>query len=330
MTGMVPRDISELSRERAAEFDRLVSSSPPSRLELGQVWSTRAVLEFPDGRRFETDEPRLVVVLDSDLGQGGEHDHIPVAPISPEIEYATDLDLIVPPSAGPVGFSFMAEVWNETPTLVGHLRQFLGTVSGTAADALFQVYKCHVHDQSVPEELGSWVGIPVFSEDDERLAFQEAEIQAVAYLAMAAAAALALATEDVGPVARGVEKRNWRWQLQARPRLGKLSDLVHVQDIAFAAGLSGDAPTYIIEISERNAYFAGELLCDKRRPYTVYVFVHRVSPVFIGHQCIMELESSEKTWSSSITTLRADTQIKIAEDPDFRPELVEAVRLQVE
>jgi hypothetical protein len=330
MANVLPRDVRERSRERAADFGQLVSTLPPDRVELGQIWSTRAVFELPDGRRYETDEPRLVVVLDGDLEQLGGLGQIPVAPISPEVEYATDFDFIVPPSSGPVGFTFMAEVWNETPALVGHLRQFLGTVSGSAASALLQLYNCHLLDESIPSEIRGWVGAPIFSDDDERLAFQETEIQSVAYLALAAAAVLSSAERRESLRVDAAKEYRWRWVLEAKPRLGWLSDLNLKRDTALAAGRDNEGQTYIIDLADSDRFVRGELLCHRRHPYTIYISVYSVSPSLSGHMCMVALRSATKTWESAPDKLRVNAKIEIGEDPEFRPGDVLAVRLQIE
>ena len=78
----VPQDIRELSRQKAPRFYELISATQPDRIKPGQIWSTRSHLEFPDGRRFETDNPRLVVVLDGESDRSRSMEQITVAPLS--------------------------------------------------------------------------------------------------------------------------------------------------------------------------------------------------------------------------------------------------------
>ena len=66
----VPNDVRTFSRERAAQFNTILNALQAEQITAGQIWSTQSYLELPDGRVFQTDDPRVVVVLESDwLGQ---------------------------------------------------------------------------------------------------------------------------------------------------------------------------------------------------------------------------------------------------------------------
>jgi 1,2-phenylacetyl-CoA epoxidase PaaB subunit len=189
---IIPEDILELSHARATSFCRVFEEETPVRKEVGQIWSTFSALALSDGRSFQTDDPRLVVILDaqgewSDLGEP-----LVTAPISLRVEMASEWDLLISQDLSPLGFSFIAEVWNQTPVVPVHLRNFIGRLPKEAEAALQYLYVALLEDEEVPSSLEKWVGVPLLGEEDPRLSFQRAEIAAVAYLATTATAALEL------------------------------------------------------------------------------------------------------------------------------------------
>lgn len=189
---MIPEDIRKLSRQRAPAFYKIMKAPRLDQVEPGQIWSTHSHLELPDGRRFEANEARLVVILDGAGPLSESLDQITVAPVSLSINMATESDLIVSGDNSPLKFDFIVEVWNETPTLKGHLRRFLGKLSDDAIAAMRGLYTAQLLDEAVPETLKQWVGLCIMDENDPRLAFQETEIKIIDYLAKAATAALTL------------------------------------------------------------------------------------------------------------------------------------------
>ena len=63
-------------------------------------------------------------------------EQITVAPLTVFTHMAAELDLVVSGEKSPLGFDFLAEVWNETPMLKGHLRRFLARVPDAVQAAL--------------------------------------------------------------------------------------------------------------------------------------------------------------------------------------------------
>ena len=64
----------------------------------------------------------------------------------------------------------MVEVWNQTPVLPTHLKQFLGKIPEEAEDVLQDLYDALWEGNDVPVDLRDWVGIPLMGEEDPRTA----------------------------------------------------------------------------------------------------------------------------------------------------------------
>jgi len=326
---MIPQDIRKLSRQRAPEFHRVLRTPQPAEIEVGQIWSTRSHLDLPDGRCFEAEEPRLVVVLDGAGSPSESLDQISAAPVSLSTQMAAQFDLIVSGDASPIGFDFLVEVWNETPVLKGCLRRFLGGLSAEVIAALRGLYVAQLLDENVPDALTEWVGLHIMGENDPRLAFQEAEVEAVAYLARAAAAALTLETIVPEPVRMPAPLllRCKRFELPLM--FGKLPDYLRGTAIAYAAGPTGSEEAYIITQSGDEEYFTFELLASRRPPYAVYLIVHEISPALNGSTCVVTISTAEEELRSIPTELRVGAQIQVGEDPNFSPSSVNSTVVEI-
>jgi hypothetical protein len=325
---MIPQDIRKLSRQRAPRFHRILRAPLPDQIEVGQVWSIRSHFELPDGRRFETDETRLVVILDG-AGRPESLDQIAVAPVSLSIQMAAEFDLVVSGDASPLGFDFIIEVWNETPVVKGHLRQFLGKLSAEAIAALRGLYTAQLLNEDVPPTLAEWVGLRIMGENDPRLAFQEAEVETVSYLARTATAALLEMTVQE-PESVAVIPIKPRWVFSLRPRLAKLSEALGSPKVAYAAGVAEEVDTYIVDQTGDDLVFSFELLFRQRRPYTIYLKVHRISSKLEGHRCVVTINATAGEWQSVPTELRTGAQILVGEDCSFRIDQVEMVKVEIE
>ena len=330
---IIPEDILEFSRARATEFNRARGEPKPARKELGQIWSTFSAYTLSDGRSFQTDDPRLVVILDEQYGTLDGGKQLLALPLSLNIEMASQWDLIVPLDLSQLRFSFMVEVWNQTPVLPTHLKQFLGKLPDEAEDVLQDLYNALWEGEDVPSDLRDWVGISLMGEEDPRAAFQRAEIAAIAYLANAATAALELelAKEAEGETVLQTEGR--RRVLDLRPVLGKLSRIAFQKglQVGYAAGGIGERDTYLIRESnaQESWYFTFELLNSKRAPYTVYVRVHELAPALQGSLFIVTIVAGDKQMQSTPTELQPDASLEVGHDPHFRPDEVQTVRVEI-
>jgi hypothetical protein len=330
---IIPEDILELSHARATSFCRVFEEETPLRKEVGQIWSTFSALALSDGRSFQTDDPRLVVILDaqgewSDLGEP-----LVTAPISLRVEMASEWDMLISQDLSPVGFSFIAEVWNQTPVVPVHLRDFVGRLPKEAEEALQDLYVALLEDEEVPSSLEKWVGVPLSGEEDPRLSFQRAEIAAVAYLATAATAALELelAREVKGGTLPQVERQPLVFDLQPiYERLSKFMPKKKSQ-VAYAASGVGEQHTYLLHKADiqDDWYFTFELMNSTRSPYTVYVRVHELSPALQGSVCIITIVAGNKELRSGPTELQLDRSLPVGHDPHFRRDEVQTVTVEI-
>lgn len=322
---MIPQDIRSLSRQRAPRFHGTLKTPQPDRIEPGQIWSTRLLLELPDGHRFETNEPRLVVILEGTGLPSELLEQITVAPLSLPIQLAAESDLIVSGDASPLGFDFMVEVWNETPVLKGHLRRFLGRLPDEAVAAMRSLYRAQLLDEDVPPTLAGQVGLRIMGESDSRLAFQEAEIEAAAYLAQAATAALTLEVTAKEPARATPALSKSRLRLELPLMIGRLPDF----SIAYAAGTVGDEDTYIVSHVGDEEHFTFELLVDRLPPYEVYLVVHQVSPELENRRCVITIQTAERELQSAPTALEVDAEIQVGRDPDFVPREGQLIKVEI-
>lgn len=325
----VPGDIRKLSRERAPEFHKLLQVPPTSQIEVGQIWSTRADLDLTSDLRFTTNEARLVVILTSVTKNTHPLDQVTTAPISLQMGMATDFDVLVMGDQSPLGFDFMVEVWNETPVLVTHFKQYLGILPEHLVTVLRTVYRMQVLDEELPIKLRKWVGLRVIDESDPRLAFQEAEIEAVEYLAQAATAAIELEAAGteltyIAPLPRVPRI------LELQPVRRKLSDLIRTRRMGYASGGMEEQQTYVVHHQTDREELVIEIINGLRPPYPVYLKVHNLSPSFEGRACTVTIISTDGEMRSQDARLELDADIIVGNDPDFRRNQIKTVKLEIE
>jgi hypothetical protein len=188
---MLSQEIRQLYTGRPDIFRAVLKTPPPGQLVRGQIWSTKGFLQLPNGQRFETEEPRIVVIID-EISSTERLEQFRAVLLSVDVSMASEFDLIVPASESSLKFDFMIEVWNEIPVLGTHLKHCLGTLSPEYNELLHTLYKSHMLGERVLAFEGQ-VGPPLMGEADIRFTFQEVEIRAAEYLAQAAGAAASYA-----------------------------------------------------------------------------------------------------------------------------------------
>lgn len=325
----IPQDIRELSRQRASEFHNLLKTRQPDEIVVGQIWSTFSSLELPNNLLFETNAPRLIVVLE---GAGVPSDFwgtVTVAPISLNVSMATESDLIISGGSNPLGFEFMVEVWNETPTLKGHLKQYLGQLGNNFVAVLQTIYDSQLTDQDIPNRIKDWIGLRVMSDEDPRLSFQEMEIEAMTYLAEAATAALSLDVTTTEPVKEAQEQRRAFWNFKLFPVLKKRSEVLH-PGLALAAGGIDESESCLVLNHEEETRFAFEVLNQRRKPYRVYISILMLSPLLEGQTCTVSIETPTGILKSLPTKLHLNDQIIVGEDMHFNRNSVQSVRVEID
>lgn len=325
---LIPRDIRELSHQRAPRFHNIMNAALPGQIEIGQIWTTHSHLELPDGRCFETSTPKMVVVLEGEGDPSEFLDQIAVAPVSLSVQMASVDDLIIAESVSPLGFSFLVEVWNETPIIKGHLKRFVGKLPNKAVAVLRSLYAAALLDEELPPTVSQWVGVRIVSEEDPRLAFQENEIVATAYLSQAAAAALTSEMAVVESVGLLGPFAGLHLVFKLPIQVGKVFDFTNTA-VACAAGVAGDEEAYFVSEVGEEANFTLELLVSRLSPYMVYLVVHQISPEIEGHKCIVTLQAPSGSLQSAPSELRVGAEILLGMDPAFSPVAGQMVKIAI-
>ncbi len=324
---MIPEDIRKLSRERAPIFYQRLSMPTPDSIERGQIWSTFSHITLAEGSSFQTDDPRIVLILaagDTSYDLSGQ---VIVAPISIHTSMATELDLICRQGASPLGFEFIVEVWNETPALIKQLRKYLGKLNEPTIEVLQELYSCHLTDAPLPSSLLEWVGPRLMGEQDPRYSFQESEVEAVAYLANAATATLSLEVAETDSVF-GANQILQQLRFVTKPVFRRLSDVLQQPKTAYAS--SSDAEkTWVVNLVADETYLTLELLHDRVVPYEIYFIVHELAPSLSDRQFNIEVQTLMNTFQAAQSNLQVGNEIVIGNYELFRPEQVTSIEITI-
>jgi len=304
MSKHIPEIIREISRERAPQFFNLTRKVPPPKIiEIGQIWSTQSTLMLPEIGEVITEEPRLIVILSTSEDTGLFYDQVTAVPISMMIWAATNFDLLVPIPESSLPYQYMVEVWNETPVLRAHLRTYIGKLSDNAVKVMRSVHLSLLLDENLPQKAQEWVGLPIIEENDLRVAFQEAEVEAVQYLANAATAALF--ADLPSPVAEPARKKRF----QVQPVFSNVEKFLKGSRRAFAAGHSTTSDIVVSTSSGEDAFVLQIL--ERRRETLIYALVHEVSPSLEGLSFVITVVLREQEIRSVTAIMRTDEQITI-------------------
>jgi hypothetical protein len=164
------------------QFKDLMHATQPEWPTFGQIWTTKLLNDRLDGASEDL-PARIVVILDS--GQQPAESAVSSvvsAPISTDVEFRSDRDLLVDESESPLGYEFMVEVWNEVAMLRNQLGRCVATLSSPIDRRLGLLYRSHLGLDTDLVELGRHIGPPIVHRDDPRVAFQEREIEACEHL----------------------------------------------------------------------------------------------------------------------------------------------------
>ncbi len=326
MSKRVPEVIRGLSREQAPHFYKLNQKTPqPTAVEPGQIWSTYSYLNLPDLAETSTDEPRLVVILAGTGGLEARYEQVTTAPISLMLWAATDFDLIVPKGESPLAYQFMVEVWNETPTLKAHLKACLGKLSERAMTVLRSVHVARLVDENLPAAAKAWVGLPLMGDSDTRIAFQEAEIEALEYLAKAATTAV-FAELTASVVADQPTKTRHRFEV--KPIFGNLADFLKGPKRAFASSTLSQNDVIISKV-EGDDTFVFELL-ERRRESRVYLVIHDLSASLEGKVCVVTLVTADTEIHSEPAEMHKGAEIQIGNISNFDKKKITRIEIEAE
>ena len=156
----------------------------------GQLWLSNTDVLVPTGQsKIKTLDRhgfgRIVLTLSEPSESLTENFQIvQVAPLSRELHYGTELDLLLSEETNPLGFEAMIEFWNINPMLAVNLRQFVGRFTDPTLLGQIKLMWKQAAGIKVPyteiEEIPT--GEIVFSPKDPRVRFQQREIDSTAYL----------------------------------------------------------------------------------------------------------------------------------------------------
>lgn len=316
----IPEEIQRAANKRARAFKDSVSKKQPSRIERGQIWSTRGDFVLPDGQRFVTREPKLVVVLNTGSGRS-----VIGAPLSIQVWQASEYDLIVSGDNNPLSFDFLVEVWNETPVLNEQLRVCLTRLPEHVSGWLDELYTAYLLDEEIPSRVLDYVGPPLMGQEDFRREFQTSELAAVEYLSRASAAMLDMVELVKRP---NITPSRLRIEL-GLPTLRKLSDFLKASSsqLAYAADSGLDeSHAWMITVKEYpDTIF--ELLIDKGR--LIYLLPHSVDKYLQNKRVTVTLQTNELDVVTDLVALEPDREIPLGEVPGFDVEHIKGLYLEV-
>lgn len=328
MTQQVPEVIRRLSRERAPQFHKNTKGvKPPMIIEVGQIWSTKSHLQLPNLPDSSTDDPRLVVILTGSGDPSANLEEVTVAPISLMVWAATDFDLIIPETESHLNRRFMVEVWNETPALKAHLKMCLGKISDGAIAAMRSIHVARLVDGQLPTNLMAWVGLPLMSENDGRVMFQQAEIEALEYLANTATAAIF--AEVSVPTQSPVPQSKQKQRFEVIPMFGNIVDFLKTPKRALAASSTQMKNDMIIASTSDENAFTFELL-ERRRESRVYLLVRNLSQSLEGHICVVTLVMQDREFRSQPTEMHEGVEIQIGNISAFDRNKIQRVDVEIE
>lgn len=334
MNRPIPKEIKELSIERIKRSNQIIKAPQPQGFEVGQIWSTFQTLNAPDGRKFQTDEPRLVVVIDVPEPLS-EYALLKTAIISLDTHMASQFDLIIKEDESILGFEFMVEVWNETPVYRGHLKRFLTKLPDKLIEILVVLYAVHVTDAEISSEIENRVGLRIFDDSDLRITFQEQEVDAASYLAKASTAMLAF--EQVKEESLEITRDFWKAligkKFEIKPIYEKLNNYLSLQsEFAFAHASDKEARnTWIVHNPDAETCFTLELLCNRRQsPNPVYFYIHDLSEKLINCKSIISIITPEIKLRSEPTVLLKDKTVVVGEIRNFKYDDVMLVKIEIE
>lgn len=316
----IPEKVYKLSQEQAVNFDELLSQAHTETIATGQVWSTYSAYKMPEGQVFTTETPRLVVILA--VGGGG----LTVAPISIDINMATEFDLVLTGDFSPTVFDFMIEVWNETPAHEQLLRKYIASLTEQASYLLSELYKAFILDEEIPGYLREYIGVAMHGLDDPRILFQSEEIEALKYLARASTSILADIEETTEIISRdsvlGLRLPQWL----------RFSDIFKapLPQVAYAKSTSIEEDEDLLILDrDHDPQVVLELIRDDKRRHWYYL-VRYVSPELTNAQARVVLTVNDERMLTETIVLDNNMKLHIDDgSSDFDYSEIHSVFLEI-
>lgn len=171
--------------------DRLKVTQPKAP-EKGQIWSTlRKPRHFVGAADHSVGEPRLVLLLDAEgemLSHRGRHyKKLLIAPVSVDIEMATEWDFILDQENGPLGYECIVEIWNKVTMLDDSLKKCLGVLDPGTMNLIDRLVADYASNAIEGAEVnwslyGKNIGEGKVEPGNQIYRFQRDETEAVGYL----------------------------------------------------------------------------------------------------------------------------------------------------
>lgn len=308
----IPENIINAAKKKGKQLSNLLDKPLPTNYEVGQIWSTSQLLSLGE-RDFYTDEPKIVVILDV---KQDEFSLVTAAPISTEIYFASEYDLIISKHDSPLGFEFMIEVWNETPVYEKHLKNFYGSLFDNVFHLLAQINSFQLNNDSIPQTLSSWVGLKIFSEEDPRLEFQEKEVMAISYLTEAATFNVSLSLPGLKESI--IESFVSKTFFSIKPLFGKLSNYEQLMSRKLALASSEfENNTFILASPDEGKKFIFELQEGLPPTKEMFLFVHFISKEFENKKCFTHIVAKNSRFDFPAFILKTGLEVKVPVNPDF-------------
>ncbi len=179
----------------------------------------------------EQTEGALLVCVALSWDEEADAETVVVAPISPEVENASDSDLILEADE-PLGYPAIVEVWNHGTLLGDQIVERLGVLDEETRRSLDALYEAVLNGEGSP--AGAPVGVEIVSDDDPRAVFQEEESERASGFWWPAARLYAERPAEQPSLGRmlrewlaeqGYDERDYARELGWRP--GEIADLVN-------------------------------------------------------------------------------------------------------
>jgi hypothetical protein len=178
-----PEDLKGLFTSRSAHFRQLLQRIQPEWGRFGQIWTTKP---WKTDQRGSTEGDillRIIVLLEDEADTAGPDERsLVAAPISLDLAYQSNYDLMVFEQESPLGYPFMIEAWNPVSPLRSQLERCLGVLQQPLKRFLGLVYQAYLGMPVDVSEAVQHLGPAILHPHDPRLSFQEQEIEACEYL----------------------------------------------------------------------------------------------------------------------------------------------------
>lgn len=178
-----PEDLKGLFASHAARFQQLLQFAQPEQGRFGQIWTTKPWSVVQRSNPEEDLPLRIIVLLEDESDTSVLNERfLTAAPISLDIAYQSNYDLMVSEQESPLGYPFMVEPWNPVSPLRAQLERCLGTLQQPVKRFLGLVYQASLGMSVDLSEVLQFLGPAILHPDDPRVPFQEQEREACDYL----------------------------------------------------------------------------------------------------------------------------------------------------